>query len=97
MMMALRVLRASRHLKMAVEVGLVVGITAATTPMGSATRDDGYELRAAAVRHGITCVTTIAAAQAFVAGMEVAAEGKIDAVCLQDLPDGRESRERIVR
>ncbi len=67
------------------------------TPMGSATRDDGYELRAAAVRHGITCVTTIAAAQAFVAGMEVAAEGKIDAVCLQDLPDGRESRERIVR
>lgn len=56
------------------------------TPMGSATRDDGYELRAAAVRHGITCVTTIAAAQALVAGMEVAAEGKIDAICLQDLP-----------
>ena len=37
MMMALRVFRASRHLKMAVEVGLVVGMTAATIPMGSAT------------------------------------------------------------
>ena len=37
MRMALRVFRASRHLKMAVEVGLVVGMTAATMPMGSAT------------------------------------------------------------
>ena len=36
MMMPLRVLRHRRHLKMAVEVGLVVGMTAATTPMGSA-------------------------------------------------------------
>ena len=36
MMMALRVLSASRHLKMAVEVGLVVGMTAAITPSGSA-------------------------------------------------------------
>ena len=35
-MMALRVLRAIRHLKIAVEVGLVVGITAPMTPMGSA-------------------------------------------------------------
>ena len=36
MMIAFRVLRASKHLKIAVEVGLVVGITAAITPMGSA-------------------------------------------------------------
>ena len=36
MMMPLRVFRATRVLKMAVEVGLVVGITAAITPMGSA-------------------------------------------------------------
>ncbi|WP_165252384.1 carbamoyl-phosphate synthase large subunit [Adlercreutzia sp. ZJ304] len=59
------------------------------TPMGSATRGDGYELRAAAVRHGITCVTTLAAAQAFVAGMEVASESNFEAVCLQDLPRWR--------
>ena len=37
MIIALRVLRASKHLKIAVEVGFVVGITAATTPIGSAT------------------------------------------------------------
>ena len=36
MMMPLRVFRAIRVLKMAVEVGLVVGMTAAITPMGSA-------------------------------------------------------------
>ena len=36
MMMPLRVFRAIRVLKMAVEVGLVVGMTAAMTPMGSA-------------------------------------------------------------
>ncbi len=57
------------------------------TPMGSATRDDGYELRAAAVRHGITYVTTLAAAQALVAGMEVASMGGgLDVIALQDLP-----------
>ena len=35
--MALRVFRQIRVLKMAVEVGFVVGMTAATTPSGSAT------------------------------------------------------------
>jgi len=37
MMMPLRVLRQISVLKMAVDVGLVVGMTAATTPIGSAT------------------------------------------------------------
>ena len=36
MMMPLRVFSARRHLKMAVDVGFVVGITAPMTPMGSA-------------------------------------------------------------
>lgn len=36
--MALRVFRAMRALKIAVEVGLVVGITAAISPTGSAMR-----------------------------------------------------------
>ena len=36
MMIALRVLSAIRHLKIAVDVGFVVGITAAITPIGSA-------------------------------------------------------------
>ena len=38
MMMPLRVFRQASVLKMAVEVGLVVGITAAITPRGSARR-----------------------------------------------------------
>lgn len=42
------------------------------TPLGVATRDDGYELRRAAVRHGITYATTLAAAQALIAGMQAA-------------------------
>ena len=36
MMIPLRVFKEIRHLKIAVEVGLVVGMTAATTPIGSA-------------------------------------------------------------
>ncbi len=60
------------------------------TPMGSVTRDDGYELRTAAVRHGVTYVTTLAAAQALVAGMDVAASSGLDIVALQDLPQWEE-------
>lgn len=46
------------------------------TPLGVATRDDGYELRRAAVRHGITYATTLAAAQALIAGMQAARAGE---------------------
>ncbi len=60
------------------------------TPMGSVTRDDGYELRTAAVRHGVTYVTTLAAAQALVAGMDVAESSGLDIVALQDLPQWEE-------
>ena len=42
------------------------------TPTGSGARADGYEIRTAAVRHGIPCVTTMtgatAAARAIAAG-----------------------------
>lgn len=61
------------------------------TPMGSATRDDGYELRAAAIRHGVSYATTLAAAQAMVAGMEAVQNGPLDPVCLQDLPRWEEA------
>jgi len=47
------------------------------TPTGSGARADGYEIRSAAVRHGIPCVTTMtgatAAARAIAAGREDAA------------------------
>jgi carbamoyl-phosphate synthase large subunit len=48
------------------------------TPTGSGARADGYEIRTAAVRHGIPCVTTLtgatAAARAIAAGRQVDAE-----------------------
>ncbi len=56
------------------------------TPFGHATRADGYDLRLAAVTHGITQVTTLAGAQAMVAGMEVARDAGLTVVALQDLP-----------
>ena len=55
------------------------------TPFGHGPRGDGYQLRLAAVRHGVTYATTIAAAQALAAAMEVAREDGLDVVPLQDL------------
>ena len=56
------------------------------TPFGHKPRGDGYVLRLAAVRHGVTYATTIAAAQAFAAALEVAREDGLGVVALQDLP-----------
>ncbi|MBR0405566.1 MAG: carbamoyl-phosphate synthase large subunit [Eggerthellaceae bacterium] len=56
------------------------------TPFGHGPRGDGYVLRLAAVRHGVTYATTIAAAQAFAAAMEVARDKGLGVVALQDLP-----------
>ena len=56
------------------------------TPFGHETCPTATRERAAAVRHGLTYVTTLSAAQAFVAGMEVSREAGFDVVALQDLP-----------
>lgn len=55
------------------------------TPFGHGSRGDGYELRLAAVRHGVTYATTIAAAQALSAAMETARRDELGIVALQDL------------
>ena len=62
------------------DVSLVIN-----TPFGNRTRGDGYAIRTAAVGHGITHVTTLAGAQATVAGMEACRAGTLDIVALQDL------------
>ncbi len=56
------------------------------TPFGHATRDDGYELRLEAVKHGVNYVTTLAAAQAVVAALDVMRDGELPLVALQDMP-----------
>ena len=58
------------------------------TPFGHVPRGDGYRLRLEAVRHGVTYATTIAAAQALAAAMEVARDDGLDVIALQDLPVG---------
>ena len=63
------------------EITLIVN-----TPFGDRTRTDGYEIRAAAIRHGVCNQTTLAGAQALVAGMEVARRRGLEVVALQDLP-----------
>ena len=55
------------------------------TPFGTATRSDGYEIRSAAVRHGFCHTTTLAGAQAMIAGMEAARQGTVGVIALQDL------------
>ena len=55
------------------------------TPFGHGSRGDGHVLRLAAVRYGVTYATTIAAAQALAAAMEVARDSGLQVVALQDL------------
>ena len=63
------------------EVQLVVN-----TPFGQETRSDGYHIRAAAIRHGITNITTVPAANAVVNAIDAVAsgDGRLDVVALQD-------------
>ena len=55
------------------------------TPYGGGARSDGFEIRAAAKRRGIACITTLAGASAAVSAIEVAQQGPASVCCLQDL------------
>ncbi|HET6498341.1 MAG TPA: carbamoyl-phosphate synthase large subunit, partial [Coriobacteriia bacterium] len=61
------------------EVQLVIN-----TPFGHQTRSDGYHIRAAAIRHSITNITTIPAANAVVSGIEALISGdrRLDVIAL---------------
>ena len=52
-------------------------------PDSQRTRDDSYALRRAAVRHGVFYATTLAAAQALMAGLAAARSGELDVASLQ--------------
>ena len=62
------------------EIDLIVN-----TPYGVGSRLDGYEIRTAAVRRGIPCITTVQGASAAVQGIEAAIRGDIDVRSLQEL------------
>jgi carbamoyl-phosphate synthase large subunit len=73
------------------EVDLVIN-----TPTGSGARADGYEIRTAAVKHGIPCVTTMTGASAASRAIFAAARGDADVQTLQELhlPEEREPSQR---
>jgi carbamoyl-phosphate synthase large subunit len=55
------------------------------TPTGSGARADGYEIRTAAVRHGIPCVTTMTGASAAVRAIAARQANGHHPRCLQEL------------
>ena len=55
------------------------------TPTGSGARADGYEIRTAAVRHGIPCVTTMTGASAAVRAIAAQAAGEAEVRSLQEI------------
>ncbi len=66
------------------DVNLVVN-----TPTGVGARSDGYEIRRAAVAHGIPCLTTLAAGLSAARAISSARrEGQPEVLCLQELHGG---------
>ena len=55
------------------------------TPSGKGARTDEGRIRAAAVSHGVPCITTLAGAKAALAALERLRQGKLDVYALQDL------------
>jgi carbamoyl-phosphate synthase large subunit len=55
------------------------------TPTGSGAREDGYEIRTAAVRHGVPCVTTMTGASAAARAIFAQASGPVEVRALQDI------------
>jgi carbamoyl-phosphate synthase large subunit len=61
------------------QVALVIN-----TPSGKGARTDESKIRAAAVAHGVTCITTLAAAQAAVEAMGALRNSELTVMALQD-------------
>ncbi len=61
------------------EIALVMN-----TPSGKGARTDEGRIRAAAVQHGVPCITTIQAAEAAVVAMEALREEEMTVQALQD-------------
>jgi carbamoyl-phosphate synthase large subunit len=64
------------------DVGLVIN-----TPTGSGARADGREIRAAATRHNIACITTMTAALAAVRAIDAQGRAETEVRTLQELHD----------
>ncbi|MFM7128656.1 MAG: hypothetical protein ACKO0V_04785, partial [bacterium] len=59
------------------------------TPSGKGARTDEGRIRAAAVSHGVPCITTISAARAAAAAIERLRQGVLEVHALQDVLAGK--------
>jgi carbamoyl-phosphate synthase large subunit len=55
------------------------------TPTGSGARADGYEIRRAAIAHGIPCITTLSGGLAAVRAIRAARAGEAEVTSLQEI------------
>jgi carbamoyl-phosphate synthase large subunit len=62
------------------EIDLIIN-----TPLGRSSRFDDKVIRRAAVQHGVTCITTLSAAEAAIQGIRACQEGQTHVECLQKL------------
>jgi carbamoyl-phosphate synthase large subunit len=64
------------------------------TPLGRSSRQDDGVIRRAAVQHGVTCITTLSAAAAVIAGIRELRKGQVWVASLQELhQNGRQKAE----
>jgi carbamoyl-phosphate synthase large subunit len=62
------------------------------TPLGRNSRSDDKSIRRAAVQHGVTCITTLSAAEAAIQGIRAYQGGEIQVASLQQLHQRLASR-----
>jgi carbamoyl-phosphate synthase large subunit len=62
------------------EIDLIIN-----TPLGHSSRVDDGLIRRAAVQHGVTCITTLSAAGAVIAGIRELRKGQVWVASLQEL------------
>ncbi|HEY1593704.1 MAG TPA: carbamoyl-phosphate synthase large subunit [Solirubrobacteraceae bacterium] len=60
------------------------------TPVGTGARSDGYEIRTAAIAHGIPCITTISGGIAAARAISAARRGAPEVLSLQEVHSGGE-------
>jgi carbamoyl-phosphate synthase large subunit len=65
------------------------------TPTGSGARADGYEIRTAAVRHGIPCITTMTGASAAARAISAQRQEAVDVQSLQELHQRAAERQGV--
>ncbi|WP_432557758.1 carbamoyl-phosphate synthase large subunit [Granulicoccus sp. GXG6511] len=66
------------------DVDLIFNTPHGASSADGAPRADGYEIRTAAVRHDIPCITTVQGLSAAVQGIEALIAGDVDVMSLQD-------------